>query len=343
MSNIILKKLVKTYDNKKNIIDDINLEIRDNEFLVLIGSSGCGKSTLLRLISGLENITSGEILIDGKIMNDVLPKDRDVAFVFQNYALYPHLTVRENISFGLKMRRFSKKIIDEKVIEVSKALELEQLLDRKPKQLSGGQRQRVALGRAIVRNPKIFLMDEPLSNLDANLRIQMRSEIKKLHKKLGTTFIYVTHDQTEALTMADRIVVLDKGKIQQIDTPEDIYNKPKNMFVAGFIGQMNFIKVTIRDGDFLINNTLFHKENLSDGEYYVGIRSENMMSGSSIINVNCDFFEMTGSDYNCYFKLNNSECIAKIQNKLQLNENNLTIRLSVQNMLFYNSTSRELV
>ena len=257
MSKVVLNNITKSYDGKKNIINGINLEIKDKEFLILVGSSGCGKSTILRLISGLEDITSGEILIDDNIINDVHPKDRDIAFVFQSYALYPHMNVYDNIAFGLKMRKYDKKAIDEKVRQTAKALNLEDLLDRKPKQLSGGQRQRVALGRAIVRNPKVFLMDEPLSNLDANLRVQMRAEIKRLHKNLATTFIYVTHDQTEALTMADRIVVLDKGVIQQVDTPSNIYNNPKNKFVAGFIGQMNFIDVVVEDNKFNIENIEF--------------------------------------------------------------------------------------
>lgn len=241
MSNVILKNVTKIYDNGNKVIDDISLDIEDKEFVVLVGSSGCGKSTLLRMIAGLEDITSGEIFIGDKKVNNVPPKDRDIAFVFQSYALYPHMTVKENISFGLKMRKVPKAEIEKKVQEVSKILNLDEYLDRKPKQLSGGQRQRVALGRAIVRNPKVFLMDEPLSNLDAKLRVQMRSEIKKLHNKLQTTFIYVTHDQTEALTMGDRIVVLNNGKIQQVGTPDDIYNNPQNTFVAGFIGspQMN--------------------------------------------------------------------------------------------------------
>ena len=227
MSNVVLKNVTKIYDKKK-VIDNIDLNIKDKEFVVLVGASGCGKSTLLRMIAGLEDITSGEIYIGDKKVNNVHPKDRDIAFVFQSYALYPHMTVRENIAFGLKMRKVDKATIEKKVQEASEILGLGEYLDRKPKQLSGGQRQRVALGRAIVRNPKVFLMDEPLSNLDAKLRVQMRSEIKKLHEKLQTTFIYVTHDQTEALTMGDRVVVLDKGRIQQAASPEEIYNNPAN-------------------------------------------------------------------------------------------------------------------
>ena len=226
MSKVVLKDIKKSYDNKKIIINGVNLDIEDKEFLVLVGASGCGKSTILRMIAGLEEISGGELYIGDKKVNNVHPKDRDIAFVFQSYALYPHMTVYENIAFGLKMRKVKKAEIDRKVKEAAKILDLEELLDRKPKQLSGGQRQRVALGRAIVRNPKVFLMDEPLSNLDAKLRVQMRAEIKKLHEKLQTTFIYVTHDQTEALTMGDRIVVLDKGVIQQVDTPENMYNNP---------------------------------------------------------------------------------------------------------------------
>ena len=243
MSSVILKNIRKTYDNNKTVINNVNLEIKDKEFIVLVGASGCGKSTLLRMIAGLEDISEGEIYIGENKVNNIAPKDRDIAFVFQSYALYPHMTVRENIAFGLKMRKVDKATIEKKVQEAAEILNLGEYLDRKPKQLSGGQRQRVALGRAIVRNPKEFLMDEPLSNLDAKLRVQMRSEIKKLHEKLQTTFIYVTHDQTEALTMGDRIVVLNNGDIQQVDSPEEIYNNPKNTFVAGFVGspQMNFI------------------------------------------------------------------------------------------------------
>lgn len=235
MSNVILKNVRKTYDNSKTVINNVNLEIKDKEFVVLVGSSGCGKSTLLRMIAGLEDITDGEIYIGDRKVNNVPPKDRDIAFVFQSYALYPHMTVRENIAFGLKMRKVDKATIEKKVQEAAEILNLGEYLDRKPKQLSGGQRQRVALGRAIVRNPKVFLMDEPLSNLDAKLRVQMRSEIKKLHEKLQTTFIYVTHDQTEALTMGDRIVVLNNGDIQQVDSPDEIYNNPKIHLLLGLL------------------------------------------------------------------------------------------------------------
>ena len=300
MSNVTLKQLKKIYD-KKVVIDGIDLEIKDKEFIVLVGASGCGKSTILRMIAGLEEISGGEILIDGKRVNDVHPKDRDIAFVFQSYALYPHMTVRENIAFGLKMRKVDKATIDKKVQEAAEILDLTEYLDRRPKQLSGGQRQRVALGRAIVRNPKVFLMDEPLSNLDAKLRVQMRSEIKKLHEKLQTTFIYVTHDQTEALTMGDRIVVLDKGHIQQVDTPEEIYNNPQNTFVAGFVGspQMNFIKGELIDEKY---NGLI-----------IGIRPEKMITGGSIkLTVNIDITELLGSEKIAYFNIGDSKCSAKL-------------------------------
>lgn len=243
MAGLKLKNIYKSYPNGYNAVKDVNLDIEDKEFIVLVGPSGCGKSTTLRMIAGLEEISSGEMYIGDKIVNDVEPKDRDIAMVFQNYALYPHLSVYENMAFALKLRKTPKDEIDKKVRDAAKVLDLEKVLDRKPKALSGGQRQRVALGRAIVRNPKVFLMDEPLSNLDAKLRTQMRTEISRLHKQLGTTFVYVTHDQVEAMTMADRIVIMKDGVIQQIGTPQQVYDHPDNMFVAGFIGapQMNFI------------------------------------------------------------------------------------------------------
>ena len=301
MSNVILKNLRKTYDNRKTVINNVNLEIKNKEFVVLVGASGCGKSTLLRMIAGLEDISDGEIYIGDKKVNNVPPKDRDIAFVFQSYALYPHMTVRENIAFGLKMRKVDKKTIDEKVAQAAEILNLGEYLDRKPKQLSGGQRQRVALGRAIVRNPKVFLMDEPLSNLDAKLRVQMRSEIKKLHEKLQTTFIYVTHDQTEALTMGDRIVVLNNGDIQQVDTPNEIYNNPKNTFVAGFVGspQMNFIE---------------GKDLGLDENILYGLRPEKVTNtdGDIKLSVNVDITEMLGSEIIVYFNIGDKKCSAKL-------------------------------
>ena len=259
MSKVSLRNIVKEYPGNDNVqaVKDFNLEIEDKEFIILVGPSGCGKSTTLRMIAGLEEITSGELIIDDKLCNEVEPKDRDIAMVFQNYALYPHMTVYKNIAFGLQLRKMPKDEIDKRVHEAAKILEIEHLLERKPKALSGGQRQRVALGRAMVRNPKVFLLDEPLSNLDAKLRNSMRTEITKLHKRLGTTFIYVTHDQTEAMTMGDRIVVMKDGVIQQTDTPQNLYNFPCNLFVAGFIGapQMNFIDGTLveKDGGYAID------------------------------------------------------------------------------------------
>jgi multiple sugar transport system ATP-binding protein len=247
MASVVLKNVYKRYEGNVVAVSDFNLSIEDKEFIILVGPSGCGKSTTLRMIAGLEEISDGELLIDGKLMNDVQPKDRDIAMVFQNYALYPHMTVFDNMAFGLKLRKTPKEQIKKRVQEAAKILDIGHLLDRKPKALSGGQRQRVAMGRAIVREPKVFLMDEPLSNLDAKLRVQMRIEISKLHQNLQTTIIYVTHDQTEAMTLGTRICVMKDGVIQQVDTPLMLYDNPTNMFVAGFIGspQMNFIDVTV--------------------------------------------------------------------------------------------------
>ncbi len=248
MASLSLKNIYKIYPNGFNAVKDFNLEIADKEFIIFVGPSGCGKSTTLRMIAGLEEISKGELYIDGKLMNDVEPKDRDIAMVFQSYALYPHMSIYDNMAFGLKLRKTPKDEIDKRVKEAARILDIEHLLDRKPKLLSGGQRQRVAMGRAIVREPKVFLMDEPLSNLDAKLRVQMRIEISKLHQRLQTTIIYVTHDQTEAMTLGTRIVVLKDGVIQQVDTPQNLYDRPDNLFVAGFIGspQMNFIDATLQ-------------------------------------------------------------------------------------------------
>ncbi|MBE6858048.1 MAG: sn-glycerol-3-phosphate ABC transporter ATP-binding protein UgpC [Ruminococcus sp.] len=256
MAGLTLKGIYKKYPGGVVAVSDVNLEIRDKEFIVLVGPSGCGKSTTLRMIAGLEEISEGELYIGDRLVNDIAPKDRDIAMVFQNYALYPHMTVFDNMAFGLKLRKVPKDEIERKVNEAAKILDLTHLLDRKPKAMSGGQRQRVALGRAIVRSPKVFLLDEPLSNLDAKLRAQMRTEISKIHKKLGTTFIYVTHDQTEAMTMGDRIVCMKDGFVQQIDTPQNLYENPTNKFVAGFLGspQMNFIDAVLKEeyGQYIV-------------------------------------------------------------------------------------------
>ncbi len=345
MANVTLKNVIKKYDTK-TIINDISLEIKDKEFLVLVGSSGCGKSTILRMIAGLEDITSGEIYIGDKCVNNVHPKDRDIAFVFQSYALYPHMSVYENIAFPLKMRNFKKDEIDRKVKEAAEILNLTEYLDRRPKQLSGGQRQRVALGRAIVRNPKVFLMDEPLSNLDAKLRVQMRSEIKKLHEKLQTTFIYVTHDQTEALTMGDRIVVLDKGVIQQVDAPEKIYYSPSNTFVGGFLGSpsMNFVRCDIADGtvrfnDFIIQLSDKQKNLLQNRDkVIVGIRPEKMESLTPNYEfiADVDISEMLGSEKIVYFNINGEKCSAKIDAQKEFGDK-ISLNFNTNDFLFFDA------
>jgi multiple sugar transport system ATP-binding protein len=266
MATVQMKDLTKIYEGNVKAVDRANITVNDKEFVVLVGPSGCGKTTTLRMVAGLEDITSGELMIDDELKNDVPPKDRDIAMVFQNYALYPHMTVYDNMAFGLKIRKFKKEEIQKRVKEAAQILDIEELLDRKPKALSGGQRQRVAVGRAIVRQPKVFLFDEPLSNLDAKLRVQMRAEISSLHNRLQATMIYVTHDQVEAMTMADKIVVMKGGLVQQIGSPLELYNKPVNRFVAGFIGSppMNFMTVTVKEeggkiivdeGDFTLGTT----------------------------------------------------------------------------------------
>ncbi len=343
MAKVELKNIVKIYDKKK-IIDNVSLTIEDKEFLVLVGSSGCGKSTILRMIAGLEDITEGEIYIDSKCVNNIHPKERDIAFVFQNYALYPHMSVYENIAFPLKMRKLKKNEIDLKVKEAAEILDLTELLTRKPKQLSGGQRQRVALGRAIVRNPKVFLMDEPLSNLDAKLRVQMRAEIKKLHQKLQTTFIYVTHDQTEALTMGDRIAVIDNGVIQQTGTPDEVFNNPVNKFVAGFLGSpsMNFIETEIKDNKIAINGNSFElneeqKRKLSNkNNVIIGIRPENFNceNANFEIPVKVEISEMLGSSKLVYFRANNTSCCANLDNSFKTTEQTL-LKINTDKLMFF--------
>ena len=343
MANVTLKNICKSYDNGFNAVKNVNIDIKDKEFVVLVGPSGCGKSTTLRMIAGLEEISSGQLHIGDKLVNDIDPKDRDIAMVFQNYALYPHLTVYDNMAFALKLRKMPKSEIDKKVKDAAKILDLTHLLDRKPKALSGGQRQRVALGRAIVRNPKVFLMDEPLSNLDAKLRTSMRTEITKLHKSLGTTFIYVTHDQVEAMTMADRIVVMKDGIVQQIATPQEIYDAPNNMFVAGFIGapQMNFIDVKLleENGEIFAKNDYLNiklnkgecgvliEKNYIGKEVVLGIRPEDIHiedifvdnSLDSVFEATVEIGELMGAEIYAYLKSGDDSIIARFDGRYRVN------------------------
>ena len=336
MASISLKHIFKIYPGDVTAVSDFNLEVPDKEFLILVGPSGCGKSTTLRMIAGLEEISKGELYIGDRLVNDVAPKDRDIAMVFQNYALYPHMTVFKNMAFGLELRKVPKEIIKEKVTEAAKILDIEHLLDRKPKALSGGQRQRVALGRAMVRDPAVFLLDEPLSNLDAKLRAAMRTEITKLHKKLGTTFVYVTHDQTEAMTMGDRIVVMKDGFIQQVDTPQNLYDKPCNKFVAGFIGspQMNFIDATIvKEGEMFYSQFGDYKLEIPKGktkggafdsyvgkEVVMGVRPEAIHDDELFISefphlkvkADVEIAELMGSEIYIYMVVAGNSVVAKV-------------------------------
>ena len=335
MAGLKLKHIYKRYPNGFAAVKDFNMEIEDKEFIIFVGPSGCGKSTTLRMIAGLEEITEGELWIGDKLCNDVEPKDRDIAMVFQNYALYPHMTVYDNMAFGLKLRKVPKAEIDKAVRNAAKILGIEQLLDRKPKALSGGQRQRVAMGRAIVRSPKVFLMDEPLSNLDAKLRVQMRIEISKLHKQLGTTIIYVTHDQTEAMTLGTRIVVMKDGVVQQIDSPQNLYDHPYNKFVAGFMGspQMNILNAKCgKDGDrvtltFGGGTIKLDKEKSDllkdyvDKEVSFGIRPEDVHDDEAflkenpdmIINATIRVYEMLGAEVYLYFDIDDTNVTARVK------------------------------
>jgi len=331
MASVSLQHIYKIYSGNVTAVSDFCLDIEDKEFIVLVGPSGCGKSTTLRMVAGLEEISDGELYIGDKLVNDVAPKDRDIAMVFQNYALYPHMTVYDNMAFGLKLRKTPKDEIKRRVEEAAKILDIAHLLNRKPKALSGGQRQRVALGRAIVREPKVFLFDEPLSNLDAKLRVAMRTEITKLHQRLQTTFIYVTHDQTEAMTMASRIVVMKDGVVQQVDTPQNLYDFPGNEFVAGFIGspQMNFFNVKLsKEGQDVVatfgDNKIvvpaskvakFNDESVIGKEVVMGIRPENIGDGAAMletyanatINVNVEVTEQMGSETYLYLTTTGKE------------------------------------
>ena len=322
MGAINITDVGKVYPNGTRALENVNIEIHDGEFVVLVGPSGCGKTTLLRMVAGLEDITEGEISIADKVVNEVAPKDRDIAMVFQNYALYPHMSVYDNMAFSLKLRKLPKDEIDAKVKEAAKTLEIDELLDRKPKALSGGQRQRVAMGRAIVRSPQAFLMDEPLSNLDAKLRVQMRAELGVLHAQLETTTLYVTHDQVEAMTMGDRVAVIRKGVLQQIDTPREIYLYPKNIFVAGFIGSpaMNFVyatidfseketKLTFGDSSIVSSDAPKSLSDFNGKEIVLGIRPEafedsvyaNDKEFTEQININVSLLEQLGSDTYIHF------------------------------------------
>ena len=326
MSEIIIKNLNKSYGNNK-VINSFDIEIQDGEFIVLVGPSGCGKSTLLRMISGLETVDEGEIFLDKKLINNLIPSKRGIAMVFQSYALYPHMNVYENMSFGLKMEKLSKNEIDQKVNEAANTLQIKDLLERKPKELSGGQRQRVAIGRAITRNPKLFLFDEPLSNLDAALRSEMRVEISKLHEKMKSNIIYVTHDQVEAMTLADRIVILNNGNIEQFGTPNEIYSDPNNIFVAEFIGspKMNIIRIdkeNIINGNTLkvLNNEIKFKQlNLKD-EIYLGIRPEDISvkdEHSIKFEVKVDLIENLGFERIIYSSSQNNEIKIKTSENIQ--------------------------
>ncbi|MCP8968172.1 ABC transporter ATP-binding protein [Ectobacillus ponti] len=332
MAELKLDHIYKIYDNNVTAVTDFNLHIQDKEFIVFVGPSGCGKSTTLRMIAGLEEISKGDFSIDGKRVNDVAPKDRDIAMVFQNYALYPHMSVYDNMAFGLKLRKFDKAEIDRRVKEAARILGLEQYLDRKPKALSGGQRQRVALGRAIVRDAKVFLMDEPLSNLDAKLRVSMRAEISKLHHRLGTTTIYVTHDQTEAMTMATRLVVMKDGIIQQVGSPKEVYEKPENVFVGGFIGSpaMNFFRGKLSDAGFVTGDVtlavpegkmkFLREQGYVGKEVIMGIRPEDVhdepvfisAAQGSVVNAKIEVAELLGAESMLYSQVAGQDFVARV-------------------------------
>jgi multiple sugar transport system ATP-binding protein len=355
MAEVILKNVGKIYEGKNIAVQSVNLEINDKEFVVLVGPSGCGKSTTLRMIAGLEEISEGEIFIDGRLVNDVAPKDRDIAMVFQNYALYPHMTVFENMAFGLKLRKFSKEEINERVTDAAKILSIEHLLERKPKQLSGGQRQRVAVGRAIVRKPKVFLFDEPLSNLDAKLRVQMRTELARLHNQLETTVVYVTHDQTEAMTLGNRIVVMKDGIVQQVDSPLSLYNNPVNQFVAGFIGSpaMNFIsgKIFNENGLKFLSDDKNLNLNLNesvfsghiDKKVILGIRPEHFSdepNSDTKLKVKLDVVEQMGNEVFAHFMIDGKPIISRLKPKDNYKVGaEIEISLNIRNTYFFEAES----
>lgn len=338
MAGLSLNHIYKIYDKDVTAVKDFNLQIEDKEFIVFVGPSGCGKSTTLRMIAGLEEISKGDFFIDGKRVNDVAPKDRDIAMVFQNYALYPHMSVYENMAFGLKLRKFAKEEIDRRVQEAARILGLEQYLERKPKALSGGQRQRVALGRAIVRDAKVFLMDEPLSNLDAKLRVQMRSEIAKLHQRLQTTTIYVTHDQTEAMTMATRLVVMKDGVVQQVGAPKEVYDEPANVFVGGFIGSpaMNFFTGILKEGMFQMGPVrlevpegkmkVLREQGYRSEEMILGVRPEDFhdepvfidASPNTTVNIKVEVAELMGAEIMVYSQINGQSFVSRVDARTEV-------------------------
>ncbi|WP_338450831.1 sn-glycerol-3-phosphate ABC transporter ATP-binding protein UgpC [Niallia oryzisoli] len=362
MAELKLEHIFKIYNDKVTAVNDFNLHIQDKEFIVFVGPSGCGKSTTLRMIAGLEDISKGDFYIDSQRVNDIAPKDRDIAMVFQNYALYPHMTVYDNMAFGLKLRKFPKGEIDHRVKEAAKILGLGEYLKRKPKALSGGQRQRVALGRAIVRDAKVFLMDEPLSNLDAKLRVQMRTEIIKLHRRLNTTTIYVTHDQTEAMTMASRLVVMKDGIIQQVGSPKEVYEKPENIFVGGFIGSpaMNFFNGTAENGKFLIGNKnimipkgkmkVLREEGYAGKEVVLGIRPEDFHDKqiyidthkNTTITINVDVSELTGAEMMIYSTLEGQPLVARIASRAHIAPGSkLELALDINKLHFFDKNTEK--
>lgn len=354
MAQVKLHDINKIYPNGFHAVKSVDLNIDDKEFMILVGPSGCGKTTTLRMIAGLEEVSSGELHIGDILVNEVSPKDRNIAMVFQNYALYPHMTVYDNMAFGLKLAKKPKSEIQARIQKAAKILAIDGLLDRKPKELSGGQRQRVALGRAIVREPEAFLMDEPLSNLDAKLRVQMRAELIKLHHDLDTTFIYVTHDQTEAMTMGSRICVMNLGEIQQVDTPRNIYNNPANLFVASFIGTppMNFFDVTLNKDDFTLsleNITIkvpdrfikVLKAHPEIDEVIMGVRPENVVAKEGI-NVLVEVTEMLGSDLNVYFKLSDKQYVMRTDANYDINiDQQIHINIEADKMHLFDKTSEK--
>jgi len=350
MASVKLEKIYKSFVKDQWVIVDFNLEVKDGEFVVLVGPSGCGKSTLLRIIAGLESPTTGNVFIGDKLVNNILPKDRDIAMVFQNYALYPHMNVYDNLAFGLKLRKVPKSEIDRRVNDAANILEIKDLLHRKPKELSGGQSQRVALGRAIVRDPKVFLFDEPLSNLDAKLRVQMRAEIKRLHKKLKTTMVYVTHDQVEAMTMGDRIIVLKDGIVQQVGSPLDVYNEPANMFVAGFIGSpaMNFVHGNLHNGQLICDSIAIDLSELDVVKKYegkpivLGIRPEDINLAEDGYSLPLLVAEPLGNETILHLKVGAHPIVAKVHaiNTTKLGDD-VNVKFNMKKIRLFDDESRE--